>query len=205
MGPAGFHAIGDVNSGLSGKILNKLGVKNEQLDATGGDKSLSAERTTFTREGEQVFGFTSSMVPTLEEKTISEGVPLGFDAEGNPVNAENADGSSGEPKEAIDESGDRFGAPADASKDAKTDDEPPHMMSGKNDADEQEEKAPSARANLRKHLAANLTSKTWTLPTPAPTVDSNGFDDPVSDAFWRKVWVACAVHNVSLSGTLPVT
>jgi phospholipase D1/2 len=41
------------------------------------------------------------------------------------------------------------------------------------------------------------TNKTWKLPPP-PDVDPCGFEDPISDKFWRNVWVACAMHNVSL-------
>ena len=64
------------------------------------------------------------------------------------------------------------------------------------DADEEEEKAPGTRAILRKHLTAKLGNKQWQLPTPTPHVDPYGFEDPISDAFWKDVWVACAVHNV---------
>lgn len=95
------------------------------------------------------------------------------------------------------ENGELYGAPADASRDSKTDDQPPHAVSGKNDATEKEEKAVPARAEVRKHLSTKFNPKTWTLPTPTPKVDPYGFEDPISDEFWKRVWVACAVHNVS--------
>jgi len=99
--------------------------------------------------------------------------------------------------EARAENGELYGAPADASRDSKTDDQPPHAVSGKNDATETETKAVHARAEIRKHLStAKLNSKTWTLPTPTPKVDPHGFEDPICDEFWKKVWMACAVHNV---------
>ena len=94
------------------------------------------------------------------------------------------------------EGGELYGAPADASRDSKTDDQPPHAVSGKNDATETEEKAVHARAEIRKHISTKLNTKTWTLPTPTPKVDPHGFEDPISDEFWNKVWMACAVHNV---------
>lgn len=94
------------------------------------------------------------------------------------------------------DNGELYGAPADASRDATTDDQPPHAVSGKNDATETEEKAVHARSEIRKHLSTKFNSKTWTLPTPTPKVDPHGFEDPISDEFWKKVWVACAVHNV---------
>lgn len=99
--------------------------------------------------------------------------------------------------------GELYGAPADASRDPKTDDQPPHAVSGKNDATETEEKAVHARAEIRKHMSTTkFNSKIWTLPTPTPKVDPHGFEDPISDEFWKKVWMACAVHNVGYSWTL---
>ena len=89
------------------------------------------------------------------------------------------------------ENGEFNGAPADASRDSKTDDQPPHAVSGKEDAAETEEKA------VRGHLStAKSNSKVWTLPTRTPKVDPHGFEDPICDEFWKKVWIACAVHNV---------
>ncbi|EMD31689.1 hypothetical protein CERSUDRAFT_59668, partial [Gelatoporia subvermispora B] len=38
--------------------------------------------------------------------------------------------------------------------------------------------------------------KPWTLPTPTPKVDPDGFEDPICDRFWKDVWLACAVHNI---------
>ena len=101
-----------------------------------------------------------------------------------------------EPHQARVETGELYGAPADASIDPQHDDQVPHARSGKIDADEEEEKAPGTRAILRKHLTAKLGNKQWQLPTPTPHVDPYGFEDPISDAFWKDVWVACAVHNV---------
>jgi phospholipase D1/2 len=66
------------------------------------------------------------------------------------------------------------------------------------DADDQEQGAVGARATLRRHLAGKLSAKTWTLLTPGPEVDPEGFEDPISDAFWKNVWVACAVHNTEI-------
>lgn len=93
--------------------------------------------------------------------------------------------------------GELYGAPADASRDPQTDDQPPHAVSGKYDATEAEERAIPARAEIRKHLpTTKFNPKVWSLPTPTPNVDPHGFEDPISDEFWEKVWVACAVHNV---------
>lgn len=94
------------------------------------------------------------------------------------------------------DNGELYGAPADASRDPKTDDQPPHAVSGKSDATETEEKAVHARAEIRKHLSTKFNPKVWTLPTPTPKVDPRKFEDPISDEFWKNVWMACAVHNV---------
>jgi len=48
------------------------------------------------------------------------------------------------------------------------------------------------------HIAPKPSSKTWTLPTPAPHVDPYGFDDPISEQFWKNMLVACAVHNTEI-------
>lgn len=110
--------------------------------------------------------------------------------------APNGHGHSPEPPQAHLETGELYGAPADASVDPMHDDQPPHARAEKTDADEEESKAPAARATLRKHLAAKLGNKTWQLPTPTPHVDPYGFEDPICDAFWKETWVASAVHNV---------
>ncbi|KAF9777640.1 phospholipase D [Thelephora terrestris] len=94
--------------------------------------------------------------------------------------------------------GELYGAPADASRNLKTDDQPPHAVSGKNDATDTEWKAVHARAEIRKHLSTKFNPKIWTLPTPTPDVDPHGFEDPISDEFWEQVWVACAVHNTEI-------
>ena len=90
--------------------------------------------------------------------------------------------------------GELFAVPANG--DARRDDKLPRSSAEAGDADSDEQKAPSARAALRKHLNAKVGSK-WTMPTPTPNVDPHGFDDPICDKFWKETWMACAVHNVS--------
>ena len=48
----------------------------------------------------------------------------------------------------------------------------------------------------QEYLLSKFNPKVWTLPTPTPKVDPHGFEDPISDEFWKKVWMGCAVHNV---------
>jgi hypothetical protein len=59
--------------------------------------------------------------------------------------------------------------------------------------DTNEKALPEAQSPLPK---SSNTNKMWKLP-PSPDVDPCGFEDPISDRFWKNVWVACALHNVS--------
>ena len=212
----------------------------------------------YTRSGEKDYGFPSSVVPTLEEKTVGEKIvddnlpdrpaPIAEvpeDADSSPTPNGNGHFRSGDkgsgaslvirmdgsvktngdaqtgstpasgsstasdhsdgtregsaptsPPQASTENEELYGAPANASIDPQHDMLPPHARSGKNDADSEEEKAPGARATIRKHLSGKLGNKQWQIPTPTPHVDPHGFEDPICDGFWKGVWVACAVHNV---------
>ncbi|KAH7922026.1 phospholipase D [Leucogyrophana mollusca] len=199
------HAAGDAAVMSASRTFRKPLTELEfhQPDTPDQDASIQEERMTYSREGKKEPGFASAMVPTLEEKTIAEHLPAEAQANGAPIgdklqNREEGRGSPDDPSEAHTADGEAFGAPAHASKNPEIDDEPPHAESGVNDADEEERAAPATRSILRKHLAGNLGNKTWTLPTPAPNVDPHGFEDPVSDAFWKSVWVACAVHNTEI-------
>lgn len=57
----------------------------------------------------------------------------------------------------------------------------------------------SAGERLRANLGSRSGGKTWTVPTTKPKVEPQDFEDPMSDAFWKNIWVASAVHNVSAS------
>ncbi|EIN12579.1 phospholipase D [Punctularia strigosozonata HHB-11173 SS5] len=167
-------------------LLHRFHLKGGNLDATAGDQALKDERTTFTKEGEQEPGFASAQVPTLEEKIIATHSPLkDADVETANGNANTIEGRTADETEL-------YGAPADA---AKNDAAPP---SGDKDVSSQEQTALHSRSVLRKHVTAKLKQGPWTIPTPRPQVDPNGFDDPVCDAFWRDVWVASAVRNTEI-------
>lgn len=233
------HGTAEAAAHTARKAVRKMGLK-QQVNLN--DAPTTEERQTFTRDGEKVPGFASSVVPTLEEKVVMERLPeaeAALDGDrpngdaqdkddslddgsstpkpadrtpvnGSAVNGTTADGSpdkataeKGGPN--VDDPGLRaedgtlFGAPADASRSLGTDDQPPHGRSGVNDASEDEEAAPAARAAIRRHMAAKgASSKTWTLPTPRPKVDPEGFEDPVCDEFWKGVWLASAAHNTEI-------
>ena len=169
-------------------------------DAAVDDKALRAERQSYTRDGEKEPGFTSSIVPTLEEKTIIEQRPPKEQVDGElPPTYRSETVESGGPPEARvhDGSHELYGAPANSVPQA--DNEVPHARDAKSDpaldTTDEEKAALHARRTVRKHLEAGITSQ-WALPTPTPHVDPHGFEDPVCDAFWKNTWVACAVHNV---------
>ncbi|KAJ7645486.1 phospholipase D [Mycena polygramma] len=220
----GIHGGAEVGSETVSKVLRKVGFVHNSMARSAGDAAMDTERKTYDRAGNLEEGFASSMVPTLEEKTVLEHRPGKEQADDAPIEdklqnePENA-GSDGaeegskvegeangkmpaqdneQPEEPRTDDGDLFGAPADASGSAKVDDQPPHARSGVNDASEEEKAAPGARSILRRHMAAKLGSKTWTLPTPRPKVDANAFEDPISDEFWKNVWVASASHNTEI-------
>lgn len=153
----------------------------------------------YNREGQKVSGFPSSVVPTLEEKIVAEILPPASQAVGHPLESElqNDAGGPNQTEEARMPDGELFGAPANAAPNSHMDSEPPHARGPVNDATEEENELPRVRSLLRKHVNAKMGQKAWALPTPTPRVDPDGFEDPVCDEFWKNVWLACAVHNVS--------
>ncbi|KAG2151353.1 phospholipase D [Suillus clintonianus] len=164
------------------------------------DGSLEEERLTHSREGTKAPGFSSTMVPTVEETVVQERLPPASQAENPPLKdkIEHRLGENSDPVEKRTADGEANGAPALASRNPQTYNEPLHVESGVNDPDELEKTAPGTRALPRKHLASKASNKTWVVPTPAPHVDPEGFEDPISDAFWKNVWKACAVHNTEI-------
>jgi phospholipase D1/2 len=227
--------VQEAGVGLATKVLHKMGVRLQDVNALHNANALDEERTTFTCDGEKVRGFASSVVPTLEEKTISEHpqphtqqdrgatsptpqdtkqeykesiVPeqnkeaptdrmesaAGVETDAKPAERLPVD-SEKTPQPASTRNGELVGPPATA---PKTDDAPRQVTSATNKLTAQEEAALPVRPALRKYLNADLRSKTWALPVPAPNVDPHGFDDPLADSFWKDMWVASAVHNVRL-------
>lgn len=180
-----------------------------------------------TRDGEETKGFPASIVPTIEEQTITEhrpqkggdhDKPIMDELEDGRVEAskeekEEENGGSTKPNMSIapsearvhDGSGQLFGSPANAKSSPQTDDQPPYSASIARDADKEEEAAIPARKLLREHLNVKVGTKPWTLPTPTPKVDPHGFDDPVADSFYKDIWMASAAHNVGLPRPLRIS
>lgn len=188
-----MHGTSDVGSKDIAMALQKAGLKSKDLDVTAEDKALAEDQQMFTREGDKAPSLLSSVVPTIEEKIVAEHRPPLDRVVDNPIQEQLETRDTAAPSSI--EARTETGAPANASSGSQHDDQPPLMKGDVSDTSEEESKTPAARAALRKHLAAK--TKPWVLPTPAPRVDPNGFEDPICDAFWKSVWLACAAHNVS--------
>ncbi|KIY71705.1 phospholipase D [Cylindrobasidium torrendii FP15055 ss-10] len=181
-----IHGAEEVISKEDAEVEHEIGIKPNSV----GDETLNEERQTYTRDGRKVPGFADSVVPTTEEKIVNKQI-------GGALEREKEVGKY-VPAEPRTSDGDLFGAPADASRSAKSDNAPPQARSGVDDADEEEKMAPRARSTIRRHLQAKLSNKTWTVPTVRPQFDKDSFEDPVVDHFWEDIWLAAAVHNTEI-------
>ncbi|TFK40629.1 hypothetical protein BDQ12DRAFT_679780 [Crucibulum laeve] len=213
-----LHATGETTHTSTAKLKRSLGLAKGSIAQNEGDATIEAERKDFNHDGKEETGFASSVVPTLEEKTLMENRPVKkADNDGSSGSqdksehstirehsdtpkksdhrdANNTDDSPSSEAHTVD--GELFGAPANV-KSTQVDDQPP-VRSGENDFDKEEQAAPAARATLRKHLDSKLGGKGWNVPTARPHIDPQGFEDPISDEFWKDVWVASAAHNTEI-------
>lgn len=207
-------AGGEATSRDINAAFRHVGVKAKNTTGIA-EQALKEERRTYARDGGEQPGFASAVVPTQEETIVMEHRPSNDQTEGNDKALEDKisksdltrDGNTqadGAMKEARvhDQSEELYGAPANARTTSSTDDRPPRASGAKDDATGEESEAPETRGLLRKHLEAPLGSQAWTLPTPKPKVEANGFGDPICDEFWKNVWLASAVHNVRFPSAL---
>ena len=153
---------------------------------------------TYSREGKKEPSFASAIVPTVEETVVQERLLPASQAESRPLKdkLEHRLGGYVDPVEKHTADGEAYGL-ALASRNPQTDDKSSHTDSGVHDVDEHEKTATATRSLLRK-LASNVGSRTWAVPASGPHVDPEGFEDPISDAFWKNVWIACAENNVCI-------
>jgi len=165
------------------------------------------------RNHENVHGFLSSTVPAMEENLVlrsPDPSPKGSvpgenqgerESPGRAPERQGGDGRDFQEHGGFAESKDRdIKANGDVEpRDPKTDDQPPHAVYGKNDTAGADAEVIHVRVEVREHPSTKFNPRTQALSTSTPTVDPHGFEDPISDAFWKKVWTACAVHNVSRS------
>ncbi|KAG6850060.1 hypothetical protein H0H93_001610 [Arthromyces matolae] len=191
-----FHATEKNNSNNTTKAFDMGIDKTAHPD----DQVLSAEKKTFTRDGQEMPGFASTDVPTLEEKTLAEHRPplaqINISQSDAPLctpdDDQEASSKSRIPQTdaQVDDNNmlrtpDRTDESPQTSKNGYP---PPHPRTINNE----EMTTVEPRTSIRRSV------KTWNLTTPRPKVESNGFDDPISDAFWKNVWVASAAHNTEI-------
>ncbi|KAG2065325.1 phospholipase D [Suillus decipiens] len=159
------------------------------------DASLE-EGTTYSHEGKEP-PLASTIVPTVEEAVIQERLAPASQSENSSLKGKlehrRGGNSDAEERTAAEEV---YDTPTLASRNLQTDNES-HLESGANDPDELKATLGN-KVLLRKRLASKVSNKTWAVPTPAPHVDPEGFEDPISDAFWKNVWSACAAHNTEI-------
>ncbi|KIM43354.1 hypothetical protein M413DRAFT_18406 [Hebeloma cylindrosporum] len=168
------------------EILRKMGF-SQHSNAQGPKESILAnERKDFNREGQLVNGFASSVVPTLEEKTIAEqGTNKQQGEESNSVHYEN--GGPKSPTLLTDD-----GVSKSPSVDA-------FSRSSKSEVSDEDQAPLGSRATMRENRGRRPGRKNvWTVPTTKPQVEPQNFEDPISDAFWKNIWVASAVHNTEI-------
>ena len=214
----GLYTSGNETYNDVGQGLRKADIKSNDLGSTADDKALEEEQQGYDREGNKQPNFASSLVSTFDDniatehptpqspgdaKPILNQIPERVDQQNGRVRHDGDLGedhlSESDPAETQVPHGSRelFGALADVSKGAQTDDRRLHARHGKDDSSQEEKAAVRVRSVLRKHLSIRVGAKPWTLPVPGPVVDPHGFEDPLCDEFFKDVWVAAAVHNVS--------
>ncbi|KAF8635992.1 hypothetical protein AX15_000154 [Amanita polypyramis BW_CC] len=174
--------------------------KVQNADAHTGEKMSDEERRDFNERGEEVNGFASSAVPTLEERIVAG------EERDRERNLTCGDGK----------------APAEGQHRSLADDshmstislEEPHTVRTNSAESEQVGERTSNRfldpavgglgeSVSRAHSVIwqdlrKTGSRVWTVPTQRPVVDLSNFEDPIADAFWKDIWTASAVHNTEI-------
>ncbi|CDO70864.1 hypothetical protein BN946_scf184801.g57 [Trametes cinnabarina] len=205
-----IHGTAEAGSIDMSALMRKAGFKSKGADATAGDRFLREEREMYKRNGEKETGFPSAVVPTLEEKVVSENRTVQEHAGATP------------PQESLDEhvqgrEGNGHANPSDMPN-GHSDKSPNGSATtpnGNPSYPEPPQAPPVAEFCQERYRRGGKSStgrsgypaeascseawdKQWQLPTPTPHVDPYGFEDPICDAFWKDVWVASAVHNTEI-------
>ena len=155
----------------------------------------------FDERGQRIMDVASSVVQILEEKAIIEKRPpkdqtdeatledqiIIEESESVSIKSGHTGLVNGGPHEPSTTDSVLLGAPAKHK-----------SLSLRSDVDSEDATA-SAKETLRANLGSRSGKKPWTAPTMKPKVGPQDFEDPISDAFWKDIWVASAVHNVSSS------
>ncbi|KAF8509648.1 phospholipase D [Hysterangium stoloniferum] len=206
-----LHTSVDATSKDAGRLLRTVGIKSGNMGTTADSRALEEERQGCYRDCNKQPNFATSLLATMEEKSVIRHRPPETHGDGKPILGEIQESTKSSPDDGDGElanqrnearvqdgSGELYVAPADVSYCPQTDDQPPHARQGKDDSNDTEKTVLHARSTLRKHLSSRVGVKPWTLPVPGPIIDPNGFEDPICDAFFKDIWVAAAVHNTEI-------
>ena len=190
------------------ETLRKMGFSQHSNAQGPKEKILASEYKDFNCESQLKTGFVSSGLP-LEEKTIAEQWPpqqQGGEDYDNAIGRNQTIGEhhleesdsvrdqNGRPNLLTDD-GILSGAPANA-KSPYIDNEA-LSRSSKSDVSDEDHAPLGARASVRDNRGIKPGRKNvWAVPTTKPQIEPQDFEDPISDAFWKNIWVASAVHNV---------
>jgi phospholipase D1/2 len=168
------------NRYCTSKEHHKDGLRQEARVRDVGDTILQTERKDFTMEGKERTGFASSEVQTAEEKTTAEERPYPSQADNLTSEQQRVNDSPA--------NAEKYNELEGVEKDART----AHASRAQHEPD-----GPSSGSTIRKQQ----TSRFGTDSIHRPHVDPDGFEDPISDAFWKNVWVASAAYNVRRSAS----
>lgn len=203
---------GKVTEGFAGSVVPTLEEKTiferrpSQVHGNGKPLFDLIEGDENGKDGEDAQGqpLTEAKVEGHEDVGFGEQVPADKDQTGRgipwirepPGARKKADEETGKDKAGRvgDGKEELYGMPANAH---LGDSEVPNANTERNESTEQERLAVKARKTLRKHLNAKTKASPWSMPTPTPVIDPNRFHDPLDEKFWKDMWTAVAVHNVS--------
>ncbi|KPV77397.1 uncharacterized protein RHOBADRAFT_23904 [Rhodotorula graminis WP1] len=215
----------------AGKVRQTLRVdmderENKPPSAVAEDEETNADRIVQGQDGTP--GFASSVVPTIEEKVMTENRPPpehrdddGASQRKQVAQREREEGpttrSPAQRREEEQEAHGDHGAPMprqNGGEDLPSERHPQRSQEGaeftQNESKRplhQQRTASQAQGNeqavnrnaVTTALRKNLRERgAYTIPTPAPEVDPYGFADPLVDGFYKDVWLAAAVRNTQI-------
>ncbi len=169
-------------------------------DQNVGNTTLEKERQDFVPDGKEKPGFASSEVPTIEERIIAEKRPQ--------TPQLSCTTHQSDPKHEDHQPSDRTAKEvnsADAPEAQMMENQEPatngsslnneHRVSFDSKQEKEEQEGSSRQGTIRRQRTSKSKNK-WTVPIPRPRVETDGFEDPISDAFWKDTWIASAAYNV---------
>lgn len=56
----------------------------------------------------------------------------------------------------------------------------------------------SGHEDSRRRITAHMSANPWAPPVAVPKIDPEAFKDPLSDAFYKDMWLSSAIHNTQI-------